>query len=220
METLLKIEQILECEGKLQIGKDDDLLSMYLQYYYSNRKKRSTPIGTRVDVNPKGLFPTKCVVFDFDGTLSIQKDRTTWELIWEQLGYSIDDCARLHRKFSNNVITHEEWCNETCALFNKKGISRNTLKEVADSIILMAGVKSMLETLSNANIEIHILSGSIYEIIQEVIGDLAKYFTHIQANSFKFTANTLSYIESTKYDFEGKAKYIKRLMKQKKLPVN
>lgn len=215
LDILKKIESILDIKGKLHVGQDDDQLSIYLQYYYANRQKRSCVTGTRRELSPQTLFPTKCVIFDFDGTLTKQNDRTTWELIWEELGYSIDDCARLHRQFSNKSISHEEWCNETCKSFNLKGINPNTLKMVSKKIELMPGVADIIKILLDAKIDIHILSGSIIEIINEVLGDLKDKFTHIQANSFKFTANILSYIESTKYDFEGKADYINRLITQR-----
>ncbi|MFZ1704119.1 MAG: HAD-IB family phosphatase [Saprospiraceae bacterium] len=214
-DILLKIEEALDCKKKLEVGQEDDQLSMFLQYYYANREKKAIVTNPKTIDNPHYLFPTKCVIFDFDGTLSKQLDRTSWELIWEELGYTIEDCARLHRQYSNKSISHEEWCKETCEMFNAKSINPNTLKEVSKKIELMPGVRDVVNVLLDAQIELHILSGSILEIINEVLGDLNTKFTHIQANSFKFTANTLSYIESTKYDFEGKAEYINRIMKQR-----
>ena len=213
IETLHKIENVLKCKNKLEAGQEDDQLSMFLLYYYANREKRILVKNSKNTVSPNYIFPTKCVVFDFDGTLTEQNDRTTWELIWEELGYTIDDCARLHRQFSNKTITHEHWCKETCEMFNRKSISPNTLKTVSKKVELMPGVSDLVNILLESKIEIHILSGSIIEIINEVLGDLNNKFTHIQANSFKFTANTLSYIESTNFDFEGKSDYLNRLIK-------
>lgn len=206
------IEKILDCKGQLTAGKDDDLLSMYIQYYHSNRGKQPLKVKPKKSYLQKPLFPIKCVIFDFDGTLTKQNDRTTWELIWEELGYSIEDCARLHRDFSNKVISHKEWCERTCEMFNIKSISRQTLANVATKIELVNGVPELLEILINHKIEVQILSGSIIQIIDLVLGKLASKFTHIQANSFKFAGKTLSFIQGTDYDFEGKATYITEMI--------
>ena len=201
-EVIEKLEDILNCQGQLCAGQDDDLLSVYIQYYHCNRGKAPVSHSSSNQSNQMLLFPIKCVVFDFDGTLTKQNDRTTWELIWEELGYSIEDCARLHRAFSNKAITHQEWCEKTSAAFNDKLISEQTLRKVASKVQLISGVRELLNILSDNKIELHILSGSISQIINLVLGDLVDKFTHIQANSFKFNGSTLSYIQSTDYDFE------------------
>lgn len=209
---LARIEDILDCKGQLAAGKKDDLLSVFIQYYHSNKGKAPLKSGSDSRRTQMSLFPTKCVVFDFDGTLTKQNDRTTWELIWEELGYSIEDCARLHRDFSNKVITHREWCEMTCEAFNDRSITRQTLNSVASKIQLVTGVPELLKILRDYNIEMHILSGSINEIINIVLGELTTYFLSVQANSFRFAGQALSYIESTDFDFEKKADYVKRLM--------
>lgn len=215
--NIAKLEETLDCKGQLSVGSDDDLLSMFIQYYHSNRGKPTIkPQANKYQIQ-KTLFPIKTVIFDFDGTLTKQNSRTTWELIWEQLGYSIEDCARLHRDFSNKVIDHKEWCERTCEAFNNRLISEKTLEDVSSKIELLKGVPELLEILKNNKIEIHILSGSILQIITNVLGSLQKYFTHIQANSFKFAGQTLSYIQGTDFDFEGKATYVTRLMEIKHL---
>ena len=211
-EVIDKLELVLECKGQLSTGKDDDHLLIYIQYYHCNRGKMPITNSVEKRTQQKMIFPIKCVVFDFDGTLTKQKDRTTWELIWEELGYSIEDCARLHREFSNKAITHKEWCEKTCKAFNDRLITEKTLRKIASKIELTAGVQELLEILVENNIEMHMLSGSISQIINLVLGPLTNKFTNIQANSFKFTSNTLSYIESTDFDFEGKATYISNLL--------
>ena len=208
---IAKLEAILECRGQLCAGNEDDLLSMFIQYYHSNKGKPTIKAYSNSQIQ-QTLFPIKSIVFDFDGTLTKQNSRTTWELVWEELGYNIEDCAKLHRDFSNKVINHNQWCERTCEAFNNRLITEQTLEKVASKIELLSGVPELLQILKDNKIEMHILSGSILQIINNVLGPLAKYFTHIQANSFKFAGQTLSYIQGTDYDFEGKATYITGLM--------
>jgi len=214
-DKIEQLEQLLKCPNQLTVGKEDDLLSVYIQYYHSNKGKLPISPLQSQQTQQRMIFPTKCVIFDFDGTLSNQKSRTTWELIWEELGYSLDDCAKLHREFSNKIITHREWCEKTCLAFNNRSISEDTLRTIAAKISLVVGVKELIEILSEKKIEMHILSGSISQIIHLVLNDLCSKFTHIQANTFKFNGNVLSYIQSTDFDFEGKATYISNLMSVK-----
>lgn len=212
--VLTKLEAVLDCHGELEAGKEDGVLSVYISYYHSNRGKQ--PNKDNGSNDSQELFPIKSVIFDFDGTLTHQDRRTTWELIWEELGYSIENCAKLHRDFSNNAIDHREWCERTCDAFNDKGISEATLNNVAARIKLMDGVRELIEILADNEIEMHILSGSIEQVIYRVLGPLAAKFTHIQANSFKFSGSVLSYIQGTDYDFEGKATYVLNLLERKK----
>jgi len=218
-KVITKLEGLLRCPGQLAVGRDDDLLSMYIQYYHCNRGKPPVKARDRGRTEPPPLFPIRCMVFDFDGTLTLQNDRTTWERVWEELGYTVEDCARLHRDFTNKVITHREWCDRTAEAFNARSISEASLRKVAASIELMPGVEELLCILEQHGIEMHILSGSIDQIIYSVLGPLARFFTNVQANSFKFTGPVLSYIQGTQFDFEQKAKYVSNLMELKGFSV-
>lgn len=215
-EVIDRLESVLECHGQLAAGRDDDLLSMFIQYYHCNRGKPPLDGRSMRRVDGPPLFPVKCVVFDFDGTLTRQNDRTTWERIWEELGYTVEDCAKLHRDFTNRVITHREWCERTTEAFNLRHISEMTLTCVSSRIKLMPGVAELIAILEENGIEMHILSGSIDQIILSVLGPLSHNFTHIQANSFKFAGPVLSYIQGTEYDFEHKATYVSNLIQRKR----
>ncbi|MDE6021560.1 MAG: hypothetical protein K2H01_11270, partial [Ruminococcus sp.] len=59
--------------------------------------------------------------------------------------------------------------------------------------------------------KLYIVSGSIKDIIDNVLGNTHSFFTEIKANEFVFDTQTsiLTKIIGTKYDFEGKAKYIR-----------
>ena len=213
--VISRLETVLQCRGQLTAGHEDDFLSMFIQYYHCNRGKPPVDTKTQSRTESPPLFPFRCIVFDFDGTLTRQNDRTTWEYLWEELGYTVEDCARLHRDFTNKVLTHAQWCERTCAAFNERKISELMLTKVAAKIELMPGVRELLALLQDNGIEMHILSGSIEQIIFAVLGQTAELFTNIQANSFKFTGKVLSYIEGTAYDFEEKATYVSNLIQRK-----
>ncbi|HAD97348.1 MAG TPA: hypothetical protein DCG19_08070 [Cryomorphaceae bacterium] len=214
LSDLKNIERALNCENELEVGKEDDLLSHYINYYHCNRGKQ--PATKTKAHNEQIHFPKKAVVLDFDGTMTTRNNRTTWEMLWVNLGYSINECNLYHRQYSNKLISHEQWCRITKEKFQAQELSELTLNSVASEIDLVDGVKDLVEILNKNNIEIHILSGSVEQIITRVLGPvLTKKFTHIQANSFKFTNNQLSHIQGTPYDFEGKATYITNLLKDR-----
>lgn len=157
---------------------------------------------------------TKAVVFDFDGTLTVgATTRTTWEMIWEHLGYSVDDCRKYHYKYNNREISHQEWCLITQEHFIKKGLHREYIDIFSDSVRLISGVASVFTFLQQNYIKIYIVSGSIRQVIQRSLGLLCSYVEDIAANSFNYNQHgVLESISGTKYDFEGKADYINNIL--------
>ena len=152
----------------------------------------------------------KAVVFDFDGTLTIGSSlRTTWESIWIELGYDAKECQKLHQLFDQDKITHENWCKRTEEKFKAKNLRSDTLSNIAKNICLLDGCKETFEELRRRHIKIYIVSGSILDIIKEVVNGLSRYIDDIKANDFKFSSNgQLVEIIGTKYDFKGKATFI------------
>jgi HAD superfamily phosphoserine phosphatase-like hydrolase len=208
------LENVLECPGKLSGGQPDDFLTMYMLFYEQYRGTSTS----RFDDDDQMSFPfeTKAVVFDFDGTLTARADdETTWEKIWVKLGYSINDCSDLHWKYSNGRFSHQRWCEITRDNFRGAGFSKKDLLEVARSIKLIDGVRETLDALRNRGIKLYILSGSIRQIINEVLGDLRRYFDDIKANDIYFDYNGLiKDIRGTRYDFEGKATFLSRVIEE------
>lgn len=204
------LEKALNLRKGELVAEDDDLLAEKYKNYYLKRKG--------IHSTPMKLKNAKIVVFDFDGTLvSPNFSRTTWERIWIELGYSVNDCDFYHRQFSNKQITHEQWCRITETRFKEKSLDKGTLKKIAEDMKLIKGCKETLLELKKRDILLYIVSGSIREIIKEVLGDLVNLFEDISANKFYFQKNKLSRIVGTDYDFEGKADYIKKLVYENKL---
>lgn len=208
--NIRKLEKSLGLRKGELVADDDDLLAEKYKNYYLKRKG--------IHSTPMKLKNAKIVVFDFDGTLvSPNFSRTTWERIWLELGYSVNDCDYYHRQFSNKQITHEQWCKETENKFKEKGLSKKTLQKIAADMKLIEGCRETLQELRKKDILLYIVSGSIREIIKEVLGDLVNLFEDISANKFYFRNDKLSRIAGTEYDFEGKADYIKQIVKENQI---
>lgn len=193
--------KMLEVDMKNK-DKDKEFMGYLLSYYYKNKLE-------------KKFNGIKAVVFDFDGTLTrsnINK-KSTWQRIWVKLGYTVNECNELHLKFSRNEISHQEWCDLTCRKFRDKGMSKNTLKEIASEINLVEGCIPVLKKIKDENIFLYITSGSIQDVIKDVIGqENISLFEEIQSNRMEFEHNgLLKRIIGTKFDFKGKCSFIEKV---------
>ncbi len=204
-----KIAKELKVSYTELLAPEDKAPSWMVEFYNENKKK-------------PGMHPaqdTKLLFCDFDGTLTIdepnQKHYSTWEKIWLALGYTTDDCFHLYRKFSQDEITHQKWCDLTQEYFKKKGFSEDTLEKVAQTMKLMPNVIETIKRLKKHGVKCYIISGSIDGIINRVLGEDNLYlFDGIACNHMDFDKKgELVHIEGTHYDFEGKAKYIEEKMR-------
>lgn len=82
---------------------------------------------------------------------------------------------------------------------------------------LINGCKETLQELKRRDVLLYIVSGSIREIIREVLGDMVSLFEDISANKFYFERGKLSRIAGTEYDFEGKAEYVRAIINENKV---
>jgi len=215
--VLARLEKAMECQGQLAANRGDDFLSMYVQFYMTYRG--TSPTKGRNQSQMKLKFETKVVAFDFDGTLTKNLDyRTTWERIWVALGYKIEDCSDLHRRFSRKEFSHQTWCDLTFEKFKKAGMTETLLRRVARNIKMVDGVRETLRILKNKGIRLYLVSGSIRQIIRLVMGDLYDLFDGVTANDIRFDADgNIMKIEGTKFDFEGKANFLRRIMSENSL---
>ena len=159
----------------------------------------------------------KVVIFDFDGTLTKPSlTANTWETLWMILGYPVKECEKYHRMFSNHEIDHDEWCEITERKFIEAGCSRTHLKQAAESSELVNDAEKVIFELKSSGMTLYILSGSIKQYIEYVLGrELTKCFREIKANRFFFDdQGKLEAIVGTPYDFEGKARFVKKIMEE------
>lgn len=157
----------------------------------------------------------KAVVFDFDGTITKPRvDSNTWELMWSILGYEISECEKYHRQFSNNEISHDEWCEITEKRFRQAGCNKDHIKQAAQNASLADDAREVILELKSKGIYLYIVSGSIKQYIETILGkDLAECFIEIKANRFLFDDDgVLEGIVGTPYDFEGKARFVSKVI--------
>ena len=200
---------------KVDIGK---FLTNALKFCYTNDK--TAAVHPTLEKKCSSSNRTQAVVFDFDGTLTeTHTTRTTWETIWTELGYDVEECRDLHAKFNRKEISHVEWCRLTSAKFRDKGLNKELLIRIASNIRIMPGCKETFEYLWSKNIKIFIVSGSILFVIQTVLKDQYFLIDEVKANDLRFASDgTFSEIIGTKYDFEGKATFIQEVSKRLKIP--
>jgi len=190
-------------------------LAKLLKTFYFNGKtsKQASPSNSVEIYTPTGK--TQAVVFDFDGTLTMGNTiKTTWESIWIALGYDVQECRDLHTRFDRKEegFDHAKWCKLTEEKFKERKLDITTVLEIAKEIQLIAGFKETIKELKRRKISIYIVSGSILSIIQEVLKDTYNDFKYVMANQFVFSPDgLLTEIVGTKFDFKGKAEYIKKI---------
>ena len=153
----------------------------------------------------------KAVFFDFDGTLTY-KGPNIWQSIWIALGFNLGKGSEHQTQldeYLSGKISYQEWCNKTLECYKKKDMNMEILKEITSKIHLLNGATETFKFLKEKGYELYIISGNIVDVIENVLGENVKYFSSINANDFIFNeSGKLSFIKGTKYDCEGKAKFI------------
>jgi len=212
---LYQLEKVLGCAGELEFGNANDFLATYIMYYKVNHKKKSRPETTRLlDFSAD----TKAVIFDFGGTLTKSSSPTsTWERMWLAVGYKIEDAGHLHRQFIAGNITHQQWCDLTCKRLREHGFTKETMKDIISGVQPVAGLAEALSALHKQGTSLHIVSGSVREIILAILGDSWELFHEIKANEFIYdSGGTIQEIRGHQFDFEGKAKFISRVIEERR----
>lgn len=215
--TLTALERALDCHGKLVGGQSDDFLSQYILFYDTYKKIVNTGKHLKRDVRQAELrFKTRAVVFDFGGTLTQPRGKyTTWEKLWRKAGYSVNMCSELHRRYQSGELSHQQWCDETCAAFRAKKLSEYNIRQIAQQVHLIPGVAGTIRDLRKRGMKLYVVSGSLKPIIYASLGELYREFEEIRANDVTFDSNgIISRIGSTPYDFRGKATFLKRVVRE------
>lgn len=191
--------------------------AMPVPYVFQYRKQVYELIASEIS---NLTFSRKVVIFDFDGTLTKPYcGYNTWETLWVELGYPVEYCEKYHKLYSNNEISHDEWCEITEKFFKEKGLTKKELINASKNAELLSDIKEVITYLKSKGILLYILSGSIKQYIEIVLGgELSRCFTEIKANRFVFHAQgKLEGIIGTPYDFEGKARFVQKIIQEKKV---
>lgn len=185
------------------------------------KRKKSIVTGNGSTATVKH-WKAKAVIFDFDGTLTKPRStRTTWEAIWESLGYNANECGLLAQRFLTRQITHSQWCQLTLEKFKDKKLSYDAVISVAAGIELIQDFDECMKQIQGLDVIMYIVSGSIWDVITAVLGDRADYFRRIEANTFGYKPDkTLGTITGTQFDFEGKGDFVKEVAQELKVQVS
>ncbi len=207
------LEKALRPQTSLEFGRgDDDLLAFYIDYYSNNWRKSRSKKGNQH--KQSSLFrSTKAVVFDFGGTLTLPKFKeNTWERIWRSCGYDLQTAHELHHRFSSKKIKHQEWCDLTCEKLRNRGFTRTVFETLYSEVEVVDDIEETFHALREKNIQIHIVSGSLRDIIKSALGSSSRFVDSIRSNDFVFDESGLiEKIVGHPYDFEGKAHFITKL---------
>ena len=167
------------------------------------------------DLRIGSLSKPKIIVFDFDGTLANPKSRNTWELLWESVGYSVNDCDELEKEIVQSKQSYQVWCDRSLEKFAERKMSIETVLKAAEKIKKINYLDETLKILVDKGIKLYILSGSVSQLINAVLQEATDYFEHIEANNFQFDENgRLIHIEATKYNYRTKPEYIYKIAKE------
>lgn len=202
IEDTRKLRNALDCDEVITSETTDEKMRSFYNAYKG--KGRFYPVN---DV--------KVIVFDFDGTLiKTTNNYSSWQLIWLYLGYTLDECGRYYRKFMNNEITHQEWCDITAEAFIKKGLTTEDMEKIAKGVTLINGAVETLKIIKEKGVKLYICSGAMDDMIDYVFKDNKCLFEEkLACNKFSYDKEgKLKSIKGTKYDFEGKAVFIKKVI--------
>lgn len=206
IQDIQKIRNALDCDEIISSEHAENNMKEFYDKYKGN--------GRFYPVND-----AKAVVFDFDGTLTKTRNNySSWQLIWLYLGYKLEDCGRYHRKYVNKELTHQEWCDITAEHFIQRGLSAGNVEEISREITLVDGTIETLNILKERGVNLYICSGAMDDVIDNVFKDNKKLFKDISCNRFTYDKQgKLKSIQETKYDFEGKAEYITRVIEENRI---
>jgi phosphoserine phosphatase len=220
--SIRKINAALNCKANLCGGQADDFATPILKFYEAHKPQDGLKDAIPEEAVRQEVLSPKAIVFDFDGTLTKPgTDRTTWELLWIKLGYTINDCGILSHRFFKKDIDHDQWCRLTLEKFKKKGLDEDTVRSVGRTINLIDGFEPTIRCIYKKGIPMYIVSGSIWDVVISAIGDFKSYFKRIEANAFCYTPDgIIANIVGTQYDFEGKATFVKKVANDLHIPTS
>lgn len=161
---------------------------------------------------------TKAVIFDYDGTLTYGDYNNIFKSTYQVLGYATDRNSEYYESYVNfkeYKYDYDKWVAINEEDFKKGGLTKEIFDSVTENIKLIAGLEQVIKTLNKKGIKAYILSGNFGYAIKKTLGELADYFTEISANEIYFNEDgSLSHLVATKYDYEGKAKYITKIQEE------
>ncbi len=217
-EIIAEIKAIFSRYGLVHAGEFIDREEMIvdkvgktLDIAFANRHRR--PVGREcaeekemTGYNAKSI--KKLVVFDLYGTL-ITGVKYSWELLYQAVGISVEECREHKRKFERGDISYPEWVATDCKMLHDAGLTMDIAQNaVASQCSLTANFTEAIGALKEAGCAVGIISGGSDIVLYSMIPDADELFDrNIYINKTKFREKgELVDIEPTPYDWDDGGK--------------
>ncbi|MBC7081176.1 MAG: HAD-IB family phosphatase [Thermoplasmatales archaeon] len=109
------------------------------------------------------------IVFDMDGVFI--EERSSWKVIHKKYGIKNDDIVEAYKK---GEIDDEEFLNRDIERWREKGIRKENIEKIFNSIDLTSGCRECIEYLNEIG-EIAIISGGIDTLAKRIANFGIKY---------------------------------------------
>jgi HAD superfamily phosphoserine phosphatase-like hydrolase len=156
----------------------------------------------------------RVVAFDLDGTL-LRGIEFSWTVVWKYKGFPSEVYKAGMRRYLRGITTYQQWCEWACEQFRAAKLYRKDFADIVKNTTVTKNLHQAILILKKDGFTTAIISGGIDTFLEELIPDADKLFDHIYINKLKFDSDGLiSGVETTPYDFEGKAVALEMICKQ------
>lgn len=157
----------------------------------------------------------RVIAFDLDGTL-IRGLEFSWTRVWQYLKFpkSVQKTGML--RYRRQQTSYQEWCEWACKLYQGEHLKRADFAQIVAGLTVTNNLHEAIKVLKADGFVTAIISGGIDVFLLELIPDADQLFDYIFINHLKFNAQGfLSGVDSTPYDFEGKATALEKICKER-----
>ncbi len=163
----------------------------------------------------------KLVCFDVDGTL-IDNLTFSWQLFHDHFQTDRHKREDAKRKFCNKEITYKEWAEHDIRLWKEGNATKQGFLDAIEKggLRLMEGAMETLLELKKRKMKLAIISGSLSIMLEKFIPDYNEIFDYVFLSRIYFDgAGSISKVEATEYDMEGKALALRKIAEREKLKL-
>lgn len=165
----------------------------------------------------------KLVVFDMDGVLVDVEDYnegekkiavSTWQVVFDKIGI-YHEHKRLKEMFiAGKFPSYTEWTDEACKVLQKHGLTKEKFCEIINNRPLINGAKETLIELKNRGYKTAVITGSFQALAERTKNKLGLDFVISHCDLVFDENGNLKEWKLIPCDFEGKAEYFHKLIKE------
>ena len=159
----------------------------------------------------------RLVCFDLDGTL-IDNLKFSWQVFHDYFQTDKHKREDARNAFLNGKITYRQWAEHDINLWKECNAKKPDFFRAMKSLRLMEGAIDTLNELKKRKIKLAIISGSLNIILEKFIPNYEEYFDDVYLSRIYFDKDgSISEIEATEYDMEGKALALRKIAEKEKI---